>query len=382
MKGDEERAEGPPGGRSAHPRSPGDPGPRTFVLGVVGTFVLDRIVGLSGREKTREELGGIAYALSAVSAALPAGWRARPVARVGEDASERVRRWLQGLDARTGRLVGEDGRVDAGDDGLLDGGLDGIVDVPEPNNRVELRYHDDTRRTEHLTGGVGGWRWEALATVLDGCDALLINFISGHELGLEGLRRLRDTFTGPVYADLHSLFLDTAEDGTRVPRRLPGWRDWVACFDAVQMNADELDLLRGATDVDATVTEALRLGPALFVCTRGGDGAVCWWSPDAESRFAGGGRARRPGDGSVARREIPAVQVADPDPTGCGDVWGAAMVCRLLAGEPVTVAARAATRLAGAAAGWSGVEGLPTRLAETLDEHLCEAVTSEGGEEH
>lgn len=367
MNGGAERPGRPSPDASAPPPSDGNPGARTAVLGVLGTFVLDRIVGLSGRDEVVEDLGGIAYALSAVTAALPRGWRVRPVARVGADASERIRRWLGGLDEGTRGRVGLE--------------TSGLVDVSEPNNRVELRYRDDSSRTEHLTGGVGGWRWEELAPVVDGCDALLVNFISGHELELDGLRRLRDAFPGPVYADLHSLFLDTAENGTRVPRRLPRWRDWIACFDAVQLNADELDLLRGSVDVEAAVIDALALGPAILTCTRGADGVVCWWSPDAGSRFSEGASGRGARDESVVRREIPAVQVADPDPTGCGDVWGAVMCCRLLAGEPVPVAAKVATRLAGAAAGWSGVEGLSARLQETLDGHPIDTATPDAGEE-
>lgn len=353
MVGGAERSGPPPAETWGRFRSGPEPGVPPLLLGVVGTFVLDRIAGLTGRDEAVEDLGGIAYALSGVVAALPHGWRARPVARLGMDASERVRRWL-------GRLAEEaSGRVE------LDGG--GLVDVPEPNNRVELRYRDDARRTEHLTGGVGGWRWDELDPLVEGCDALLVNFISGHELELDGLRRLRVAFGGPIYADLHSLFLDTADDGTRVPRRLPRWREWLACFDAVQMNADELDLLRGSADVEAAVTEILELGPRMVARTRGADGVTCWWSP---------GR-----DGSVRRREIPAVQVADPDPTGCGDVWGAVMCCRLLAGEPVPVAAGVATRLAGAAAGRSGVDGLSACLAKALDERESGAANPDTGEE-
>lgn len=294
------------------------------VLGVLGTFVLDRIVGLPGRPGPTEDLGGLAYALSAVAACLPTGWRALPVARVGTDAADVVRTWL--------------------DDTGLD--VSGMVEVSEPNNRVELRYHDRAHRTERLSGGVGPWPWEELAPHVARCDALLVNFISGREMSLETARRLRGRFEGMIHADLHSLLLGIAEDGTRVPRPLGDWRAWVGCFDSVQVNEAELDLLCGAMEVGGVGRAILDAGPWLLATTLGERGAVCWWA----------------GDEGVEKSEIPAEPIAEGDPTGCGDVWGAAMFCNLLAGVSVERAAATANRLAGIALGQSGVAGLVERL--------------------
>lgn len=335
--------------------SGGDHGGHDRILGVVGTFVLDRIVGLPHRPEPVEDLGGIAYALSAAAATAPDGWALRPVARVGKDASTRVREWLAALGRQSAAPVD----------------MSGVLEVPEPNNRVELRYTSREERTEHLIGGVGGWPSGELAARVAGCDALLVNFISGQEVDLDGAVELRGAFVGPVYADLHSLFLDTADDGAREPRALPEWRRWVASFDAVQMNETELDLMRGSLDADRAARTALRLGPSVVACTRGSRGVLCWSSAGAAERFraglssvSGGGRREESRDASVTKREIPADVVGDADPTGCGDVWGGVMCCRLLAGEDVPAAAEAATRLAGVAAGSRGVTGLAERLAE------------------
>ena len=311
------------------------------VLGVVGTFVLDRIVGLAGADGAAESLGGIAYGLASASVTVPSGWRVLPVARVGMDAEVRVRRWLEetGLDTTA------------------------LVVTVEPNNRVELRYGEGQERTERLTGGVGPWPWDELAPRVARCDALLVNFISGYELSLETARRLRQDFAGPVYADLHSLFLGMEDDGTRVPRSLLDWQAWVACFDAVQMNEDELELMRGSLDAEAVADVTLTLGPAALICTRGSRGALSWTTGDAPRRFADADAAP-PGDGSVRRYEISAEPVTDADPTGCGDVFGGALCCGLLGGSPLDEAMREAGRLAAAAAARSGVDGLAEDLRQ------------------
>ena len=94
-------------------------------LGVVGTLVWDRIHDRDGRSTPIEEWGGITYALAAATAALPAGWRLLPIVKLGRDLAQEGRRFLRELP------------------GLDDSG---VVVVPEPNNRVELRYESSTRR--------------------------------------------------------------------------------------------------------------------------------------------------------------------------------------------------------------------------------------------
>ena len=89
--------------------------------------------------------------------------------------------------------------------------------VPEPNNRVELRYSNSADRVEFLRGGVPGWSPGEVGGLLPGLDALYVNFISGMELTLAGARRIRDAFDGPSHADLHSLFLGVESDGRRSP---------------------------------------------------------------------------------------------------------------------------------------------------------------------
>ncbi|HKJ03435.1 MAG TPA: hypothetical protein VJ997_13300, partial [Longimicrobiales bacterium] len=218
-------------------------------LGVVGTLVWDRIVDRDGRSEAVEEWGGIAYALSALRVALPDGWTILPILKVGRDLSEDAFRFLR-------EIPGVD--------------VSAVVVVPEGNNRVELRYVSEARRTERLTGGVPGWTWPELALPAEICDALYVNFISGMEMELPAARALRAGYPGPVYADLHSLFLGMDRHGVRVPRSLRGWGDWMRCFDGVQMNEDEFELLgRDAGDPWHLAAEALGTDLKLIAVTLG-----------------------------------------------------------------------------------------------------------------
>src|SRR5437660_12422407 len=105
-------------------------------LGVIGTFVWDVIYGRDARAVPIEEWGGISYALSGLDAALPDDWEIVPLIKVGDDLAPRAQQFLASL-----RRMAPDARA---------------IEVPYPNNRVKLRYHDDERRSEILTGGVPG----------------------------------------------------------------------------------------------------------------------------------------------------------------------------------------------------------------------------------
>ena len=286
-----------------------------------------------------ERWGGIGYGVAAAAAALEGAWAVRPLVKVGSDLASPARDFLA-------TIPGVDGSA--------------LRVVSEPNNRVELRYRDDAERTEVLSGGGPPWEAAALVDALAGCDALLINFVSGREATLRTCRAVRAAFGGPIYADLHSLFLGIAPDGTRLPRPLPDFRSWTACFDAVQLNEDEARLAAPGTDPRALLESLIREGRALAAVTLGSRGAA--WSAAPSTVDGGGLRTAGPAPGPGGGRvESGSVTIGAPrrgDPTGCGDVWGAAFFSRILRGDPVPEAAGVATRLAARSVEHTGAEGL------------------------
>lgn len=319
-------------------------------LGVVGTMVWDTIHNRDVRREAVEEWGGIGYALEALAAALPEDWEIAPVVKVGRDLSERAMRFLRGVPrART-------------DEGVR------VVDVP--NNRVELRYQGEGRRTERLRGGVPPWTWPELEPGVRGCDALYVNFISGNELGLETATALRSAFPGPIYADLHSLFLAVGKEGLRVPRELPSWKAWLRCFDAVQMNEAEFDLLgRACGDPWQLAAEVVGPDLKLIAVTLGARGAAYVvgpeFRPDPRTWPAARGRVAAPG-ASRSGRVLPAVPREGGDPTGSGDVWGATFFARLLAGDGLEEAMEVANRAGARNVDHLGAEGLHRHLQGRL----------------
>lgn len=281
-------------------------------LGIVGSLVWDVIHGRDPAAPPVEEWGGIAYALGGLEAALDPDWQIVPLIKVGTDLRAEAATLLRSLTH------------------LVPGGR--CVDVPVPNNRVTLRYQSAERRCERMSGGVPGWTWVELGPMVRDLDVLYLNFISGFELELGTAQALRQAYQGPIYADLHSLLLGMPQDGVRMLQPLPDPVAWLRCFDVVQMNEDEL--AQFAPDPLAMTAMAMAAGVKLLVVTLGARGVVYFAAPG----FDGWRQAVAPASTAIRTALLPAPQVDAIDPTGCGDVFGAALAARLAAGDAVEAA--------------------------------------------
>ena len=303
-------------------------------LGVVGTMVWDTIYGRDPAQPAVEEWGGIAYALAALDATLPDDWEIVPLIKVGRDLAPRAAQFLSGL-----RRTAHGAR---------------FIEVPDANNRVTLRYQDAERRCEWLQGGVPPWTWPELGPMVRDLDALYVNFISGFELSLDTARLLRRGFSRPIYADLHSLFLGQAPDGMRLLRPLPDGAGWFGCFDVVQLNEEEMQQL--GPDPLAAAAGALAAGCTTVCVTLGSRGAAYFTATPPPVRTA----LVRPGDAALL------VGDGEGDPTGCGDVFGAAVCASLLGGVPLEIALATGSRLAARNLSHRGATGLRDHLLGRL----------------
>ena len=331
-------------------------------VGIVGSLVWDLIYGRDPLAPPVEEWGGIAYALAGLDASLGPDWEIVPLIKVGRDLSREAQLLLNSLTR------------------LAQGAR--CVEVTAPNNRVVLHYQSSERRCERMAGGVPGWTWAELGPMVRDLDAVYVNFISGFEMCLGTAQALRHGFHGPLYADFHSLFLGMQQDGMRVLRPLEHPADWFGCFDFVQLNEDEMRQL--SPDPLSLSAQALDAGVSLLAVTLGPKGVAYVAAPgfDALSRRGSGAagqfgvtlgesQAKRGGQSSAFSTPVrsglikaPAVETLDP--TGCGDVFGAAAFASLLSGNSVETALEHATALAARNARFRGATGLASHLRGEL----------------
>jgi hypothetical protein len=216
-----------------------------------------------------------------------------------------------------------------------------------------------------MSGGVPPWTWPEMGPMVQDLDALYVNFISGFEMSLGTAEALRRGFNGPIYVDLHSLFLGMGADGMRVLRPLPDAPSWFSCFDMVQLNDEELHQL--GDDPMVIAAEAIGAGVSVLNVTMGARGVVYFARPGFTRLDLGASPAAAPLGTATIRTELIAAPATDgTDPTGCGDVFGATCCARLLAGDDLTTALRAATSAASRNVNFRGAGGLARYLRGDL----------------
>jgi hypothetical protein len=213
-----------------------------------------------------------------------------------------------------------------------------VMPVEAANNHCFLQYADQAQKCELLVGGVPPLTWRRVKPLVT-ADLILINFISGRDIGPATLEKLRHSYAGPIYMDIHSLTLGRKKvlgGCYRFLRRPRHWARYAACADILQMNRVEFELLSGGSfsHSEALSFAARHLPKAgCLVVTLGGEGTLVAY------------RAKK----KLQAIHVPVREVKEPcDTTGCGDIFAAGFVLEYLRSQDVLEAARRGNNLAAA----------------------------------
>ncbi len=293
-------------------------------IAVIGTLCWDKIILPNGA--VTESFGGIAYSVLTLAALLESKAEIIPVCNVGKDRYEEAKElFLRSSDIN----------------------LKGLYPVKEKNNAVTLTYKSPQEREEVLERGVPTLSCEQIEPFL-AADYFLVNFVSGWDIELETLKKIRKKSKARVYLDLHSLTLGIDKAGRRFPRKPDNWEEYLACADYLQLNLTEVKTIIGKklnnSELSTIASKLLRMGPQIVIVTLSDRGCFLVYKTiedKIKSEFT------KPN--SVSR-------VADT--TGCGDVFGAGFLAKLIAVEDPLKAAEFANHVAGLKATFSGLDGL------------------------
>ena len=290
-------------------------------IGLIGNIVADEIT-LSDGTLTKS-WGGAFYNIAIFEKLLKTGETLIPLTLIGYDVWDELLSDLKKLlNVDTSALHLSDNR----------------------NNKVYLKYLDAVEREERTEDILPPIEVGKFDQVMD-TDALLFNFISGFEITLETLQNVRKTYKGKMLMDLHSLTLGIDDKGYRYKRILQNWEKWVYCFDCVQMNQVEADLLIEFEDSISSHEELAKYllmnGIEVVNITLGEKGSlVAFWE-----------------DHKILSKNIdPAEGIEAVDPTGCGDAYLAAFGLEYIRGSHPIAAAKYANGIAGLVSTLRGID--------------------------
>jgi sugar/nucleoside kinase (ribokinase family) len=304
---------------------------------VIGHLCLDVIQHPDGSET--QSYGGIFFAVATLANLLGPGDTVAPVFGVGK----------ADYDALTGRLKAYP-NVDRS----------GIYQFNGPTNQVRLIYSSTSQRTEcskHISEPIPLKR---IRPHLD-ADLILVNMISGFDVTLDTFDEIRVEVRDaavPLYLDVHSLTLGIKEDFIRFHRPVELWRRWLFMVHAAQLNEEEAAILSPEhLNETSLANHTLALDTQALLITRGERGCTAFIDEHKHTR----------------RVDVPGLQTASfPDPTGCGDVFGAAYCAHYARTKEIESSVNFANRVASLNAGLTGSEDIDKissfRLVETAAE--------------
>jgi sugar/nucleoside kinase (ribokinase family) len=309
-------------------------------LAVIGEPCMDYIH--RGAETTEKQFGGILYSLVSLAVISKGEAAVFPVMNLGEDEFENVTGFLS--------------RFENIDQSF-------IKRTPHKTRVVNLFYKDkdsvlnvSTKKTydreENSTQPTLPVEYEQVKDALGFLDGILVNLVSGVDITLDSLSRIRQDFGGYIHMDLHNLVMQTFPDGTRKQLPVKEWRDWVNLCNTLQMNESEISILTGDNVTEYETAEKILKDKKVksIAITRGRSGVSLYGLSD----------------GKPQRTDLP--RIDSPkfiDSTGCGDVFAASFFYRnsLLKTEDPISAMQFANKMASVNASLHGVDDLP-RLKE------------------
>lgn len=267
--------------------------------------------------------GGIYYAVGTLAAIAGSDHKVIPVFGVGKDRKDEL---LSRLSAFPNVVT------------------EGIFDLEGSTNTVKLFYDDGQERiecSEHIAPPIPV---SAVQPFLKRSDAILVNMVSGFDVTFDMLYMINEgkgSRNVPVYFDIHSMTLGIDENNKRFRRPVMDWRRWVFHTNIVQMNeleAATLTIERLSEEQLAKIMTTL--GPTTIIITRGNRGVIVFQA-DKKKIMSEGIPANK-----VTTEKNKNSSVAFPDPTGCGDVFGAAYILHYTKTKDSIASARFANRIA------------------------------------
>lgn len=293
---------------------------------VIGQLCFDTVHHPNGSAAEGRNPGGIVYTIATLAAMSSPTDAILPVVGVSQSDRETFLTWLKKFpQVKT----------------------DGIFTIDGPTNEVHLFYGETGNSriecSKHISPPIP---FSTLRPFLD-ADGILLNMISGFDITLETLDRIRMEVRDkeiPIHFDFHSLTLGIDQEYRRFRRPLSDWRRWSFMLDSIQLSEDEAAGLTteryAETDL---INQMMPLMVKSLLITRGNRGATLISQEHKK----------------LSHVDVPGMPLTPtPDPTGCGDVFGAAFFLQYLQTGSSRQAAEVANKVAAYHTTYAGTDGL------------------------
>jgi hypothetical protein len=149
---------------------------------------------------------------------------------------------------------------------------------------------------------------------LNSFDGIYINMITGFDVSVETLRKIRKNYSGIIYLDVHSLARGLNDKMERHFRKIPNFSEWAKNISIIQVNENELLTLSSFRKEKEIAEEILSYGTKIVIITYGERGAGIYFIESDELMY----------------KFVPVEKIESLNQVGCGDVFGSSYFYKYL----------------------------------------------------
>lgn len=321
-------------------------------FGVIGEPCIDYIH--RDGNKMQEKLGGILYAVTGLSLIAGEEHSIYPIMNLGNDRFDYVTTFLSGLRNIQFDFINRvQGKVRVVQLFYKNHKQNFICTGNSEGERTEIKKTYD--REESSTDPIVPIDYDFISSAFNKLDGLLINMVSGVDISLDTLKKIRNNFNGYIHFDVHNIVMKTDADGTRSQGPIDNWTEWLTNCNTLQMNETEAAVISQERlreyDIAYKVLSADEKGTNAMVITRGHAGVSLFTKKvntnNKKVYF------------DIDRVDEPAVENNRfKDSTGCGDILGAGFFYKnsITGNKEYASALKFANKLASKKTEFTGVE--------------------------
>ena len=167
-------------------------------------------------------------------------------------------------------------------------------------------------------------------------DGILINMITGFDITVDQLKKIRSEFNNPIFFDVHTLARGIDEKGMRNFRTIPEFAKWAENIDILQVNETEFSFLLDSKDKKEIIKKVFVYGIKILLVTMGELGVKAYYKMDEE----------------VVSKFISSINIETKNKVGCGDVFGAVFFYNYIKDGDIDKALKLANIAGGVAASY------------------------------
>lgn len=209
-----------------------------------------------------------------------------------------------------------------------------LNDMPE----VFLRNFDDREREEVYKNisvelpldKINNWHF---------FDGILINMITGFDISIDNIEKIRNAYKGLIYFDVHTLARGVDSNMQRNFRPIPQIEKWLVNIDILQCNENELTTIVDY-QIDLAAEYILNTGVKILIVTKGENGVAAFYK-----------------EGNIVKQIfLEAEKIIAKNKIGCGDIFGAVFFYSYLRGGNLEESLKKANKAAAITAANSAEE--------------------------